>query len=388
MKRLPIDKDDNYSQGIIAKRQEFVRGLAPHSEIRHIFQASGEPGGLRGNIENYVGVAQVPIGLAGPLKVNGEYADGEFYIPMATTEGALVASYNRGMKVLTQSGGVMTTIMEDAMQRAPVFIFDNARLSRNFMAWVDEHLQAIKQVAESTTRVGRLLSIEKYTSNNLVFLRFNYSTGDAAGQNMVSKATYAACQWIAAHATEVRRWFLESNFATDKKASRINMLMTRGKRVTAEVVVPRRILAEGLRVAPESIQYHYKVSSVAGFLSGINNNGLHSANGLAAMFIATGQDAANIAESSAGILYTEMTKDKNLYFSLTIPSLIVATYGGGTALPTQRECLELMDCYGQGKVQKLAEIMAAVSLAGEISLAASISAQDWVSSHERLGRNR
>jgi hydroxymethylglutaryl-CoA reductase (NADPH) len=143
-----------------------------------------------------------------------------------------------------------------------------------------------------------------------------------------------------------------------------------------------------MRVEPSSLHYHAGVANVGAFLSGANNNGLHSPNGITAMFIATGQDVANVSESSAGIIYTELTDEGGLYLSLTIPSLIVASHGGGTSLATQRECLEVLGCYGKGKVRKLAEIVAGVSLAGEISLAAAISSFDWVSSHEQYGRNR
>jgi hydroxymethylglutaryl-CoA reductase (NADPH) len=165
-------------------------------------------------------------------------------------------------------------------------------------------------------------------------------------------------------------------------------MRTRGKRVTAEATIPRDVLIQHLRVEPEKLAYHYGVAGVGAFMSGANNNGLHSANGITAIFIATGQDVANVAESSAGILYVELTPQGDLYLSLTIPSLIVATYGGGTGLATQRECLEALGCYGAGKVRRLAEIIAAVALAGEISLAAAISSSDWVSSHEKYGRNR
>ncbi len=205
---------------------------------------------------------------------------------------------------------------------------------------------------------------------------------------MVGRATFAACSWIIDHYPGIRRFYLESNFATDKKASQINIMRTRGKRVTAEAVIKRDVLIQQLRVEPEQLSYHAGVANVGAFLSGANNNGLHAANAITAMFIATGQDVANVAEASAGIIYSELTPDRDLYLSLTLPSLIVATYGGGTGLATQRECLEVLDCYGKGKVLKFAEIVAGVALAGEISLASAISSLDWVSSHETYGRNR
>ena len=206
---------------------------------------------------------------------------------------------------------------------------------------------------------------------------------------MVGRATFAACSWILEQDdAKIRRFYLESNLATDKKASQVNIMHTRGKRVTAELVVPRDVLQQVMRVEPESLVYHQKVANVGAFLSGANNNGAHSPNAITAMFIATGQDVANVSESSAGIAYTELTPEGDMYISLTIPSLIVATYGGGTGLPTQRECLEAMGCYGRDKAKKLAEIIAGVCLAGELSLASAISSFDWVSSHEKYGRNR
>jgi len=387
MTKVPMDKEHNYEPEIIRSRQEFIKQMTG-VELEHVASYSFDPHVTQGNIENFTGVAQVPIGFAGPLKVNGEYASGEFLIPLATTEGTLVASYNRGIKVLNLSGGVVTTVQDDKMQRAPVFIFDSAREAREFKRWVDDHIDEIRQRAEATSRVAKLEYIDTYLSNKFAYLRFNFLTGDAAGQNMVGRATFAACSWILDNVDTVRRFYLESNLATDKKSSQINMMRTRGKRVTAEAVVPREVLIEQMRVEPESLTYHSGVANIGAFLSGANNNGCHSPNGITAMFIATGQDVANVAESSAGILYTELTRDNDLYISLTIPSLIVATYGGGTGLPTQSECLAVLGCRGRDKVKKLAEIMAGVALAGEISLGAAISSLDWVSSHERYGRNR
>jgi hydroxymethylglutaryl-CoA reductase (NADPH) len=385
--KVPLDKDNNYSAEIVASRQQFIQEQTG-VKLEHLSHYSFDPERTRGNIENFTGVAQIPIGFAGPVLIDGMYAKGEFYIPLATTEGTLVASYNRGMKVLNQSGGIKTTVSGDAMQRAPVFIFDDARKAREFALWIDENYEGIKQTAESTTRVGKLVGIEKYHSNKFMFLRFNFRTGDAAGQNMVGRATFFACEWIRENCPLVGRYYLESNFATDKKGSYINTIMTRGKRVTAEATVPRQLLIEQMRTSPETLHYHHQVSQIAGFISGVNNNGAHSPNGITAMFIATGQDVANVAESSAGVLYVELTPDNDLYMSITIPSLIVATYGGGTGLPTQRECLEILGCAGPGNVYKFAEIVCAVVLAGELSLGAAVSSLDWVTSHEQYGRNR
>ena len=384
---VPCAKDDNYSLAIVAARRAFVEE-ATGVRLTHTSQASFDPSVTQGNIENFTGVAQVPLGFAGPLRIHGEHAQGDFLIPLATTEGTLVASYNRGMKVLNLSGGVTCTVQGDHMQRAPVFIFDSAREARAFRAWVEEHMADLRREAEATTRSGKLDYIDIFLASKFAYLRFNFLTGDAAGQNMVGRATFAACSWILEHNRTIRRFYLESNLATDKKASQINLMRTRGKRVTAECVIKREVLLEVMRVEPESLAYHWGVANVGSILSGANNNGAHSPNAIAAMFIATGQDVANLAEGSSGILYTELTPERDLYISITIPSLIVATHGGGTGLPTQRECLEVLGCYGTGKVHKLAEIVAGVVLAGEVSLGAAISSLEWVSSHEQYGRNR
>lgn len=384
---IPRDRDDDYADEVVTARQEYLTAQTGVS-LEHLTHYSFDPHATRGNVESFVGVAQVPIGLAGPLHIRGEHAQGEFLVPLATTEGTLVASYNRGMKVVNESGGAICTVVEDCMQRAPVFIFEDARGARDFKRWIDEHVSEIAAAAEATTSIGKLLYIDTFLASRFAFLRFNFSTGDAAGQNMVGRATFAACSWILEQVDSVRRFYLESNFATDKKASQVNIMRTRGKRVVAEVTIPRRVLTSIMRVEPESLSFHAGVANVGSFLAGVNNNGLHSPNGITAMFIATGQDVANVAESSAAVVYVDLLPDRSLYLSITIPSLIVATYGGGTGLPTQRECLQLLGCYGPGTVNKFAEIVAGVVLAGEISLASAISSLDWVSSHEQYGRNR
>lgn len=384
---LPRDANDDYSEAIIKQRQQFVESFTG-ARLEHVTKYSFDPHVTQGNVESFTGVVQVPLGFAGPMHVRGEHADGNFLIPLATSEGTLVASYNRGIKLMNMCGGVQTTVVNDAMQRAPVFVFDNAREGRDFALWVQDNLETIREHAEATSSVVKLLYIEPYLTNKLVYLRFNYTTGDAAGQNMVGRATFAACSWILDNYEGVRHFYLESNFATDKKASQVNIMHTRGKRVTAEVVVKRDALEQVMRVDTEDLYNQSRVGGMGALFSGANNNGAHSPNAITAMFIATGQDVANVAESSAGLLYTELMPDGDLYVSMTIPSLIVATYGGGTGLATQRECLELLGCYGKGKVNKLAEIIAGVVLAGELSLGAAIASSDWVSSHEQYGRNR
>jgi hydroxymethylglutaryl-CoA reductase (NADPH) len=385
--RVPRDEGDDYSDEIILRRRAYIEN-ASGAQLKHVAHYSFDPHVLQGNCENFVGVAQVPIGFAGPLRVLGEHADGEFLVPMATTEGTLIASYNRGMKILNLCGGVKVTVMADGMQRAPAFVFRDARAAREFVKWVEDNIAQLRAEAEATSSVAKLQYIDPFTASRFAYLRFNFSTGDAAGQNMVGRATLAACKWILEHRDDIEEFFLESNFATDKKDSYINRMRTRGKRVTAEATVPAEIMKQYLRVDPRKLIRHHGVGNVGAFLSGANNNGLQSANLIAAMFIATGQDVADLAESSPAIIHVELTPSGDLYTSLTIPSLVVGTHGGGTSLATQRECLEILGCYGPGKVNKLAEIIGGAALAGEMSLAAAISSSDWVSSHEKFGRNR
>src|SRR5215207_4161155 len=289
---VPRDREDDYSHEAAAARRDFARAQTG-VELDHVASYSFDPKLVGGNVEHFTGVAQVPLGLAGPLLVDGEHAQGEFYVPLATAEGTLVASYNRGMRLLHEAGGVKTTIVADHMQRAPAFLFASAREARAFAGWLDEHFAEIKEVAESTTRSGRLQEIEKYSAGRILYTRFDYTTGDAAGQNLTGKATQAACRWISEEHPPIEQYFLESNFATDKKSSQINVLRTRGKRVVAEATIPRDLIKELMHADVDMLWRARLVSNLGGFMSGVNNNGAHSANGITAMFIATGQDVAN-----------------------------------------------------------------------------------------------
>ncbi|MGA2128031.1 MAG: hydroxymethylglutaryl-CoA reductase [Xanthobacteraceae bacterium] len=383
---IPRDKINDYTDASAAIRRRLIRDRTG-VELAHVAKYSFDPSILQGNIENFIGVAQVPIGVAGPLRINGEHAQGDFLIPLATTEGTLVASYNRGMRLLTECGGVKTTVVEQYMQRSPVFILEDAAKAREFGRWIDENFATIRQRAEATTRIGRLVKIQQFSVGPLRHLRFNYTTGDAAGQNMVGKATLAACEWIAGNYPGGARWVLSGNMDTDKKHSSINMLLTRGRRVVAEAVVRKDILKDLMGVDAKELFEVRQISTTGAFLAGSANNGAHAPNGLAAMFIATGQDVADISESQAAVTYSQLLDNGDYYWSVTLTSLIVGTVGGGTGLATQSECLDMLGCQGQGKADKFAEICAAVALAGETSLAGAVLRGDWVSSHDRLGRH-
>lgn len=388
MPKIPRDKSNDYSLEMAKTRRAFLTQKTGQS-LQQVGHFSLQPESLPGNIENFIGVAQVPIGLAGPMLIDGLEANGEFYVPMATTEGTLVASYNRGMRLTNEAGGIKTTVIDDAMQRAPLFSFCDARAALAFGQWVTDNFEQIKAKAEETTSVGKLRDIEQYAVSKMRWLRFNYTCGDAAGQNMVSKATRHACQWILDQKIEgLDHFALSANLDTDKKHSFVNSLHTRGKRVVAEVVIPAALMKSIMHCTPEELYKQRQFSNMGAFMAGSVSNGAHFANGITAVFIACGQDVANVAESSAGYSFSEITADGDYYFSVTIPSLVVATYGGGTGLATQRECLETLGCYGKGGVNKFAEIVAATVLCGELSLGAAVVADEWVSSHDQYGRNR
>ena len=384
---IPRDKDNNYSAEQATRRRTFITEKTG-AQLDTIARYALDPELTRGNIENFIGCVQMPLGLAGPIHITGEYARGDFYIPMATTEGTLLASYSRGMRAISESGGVKTTVVKHSMQRAPVFLFADALQAREFGAWLVSMFDAIKAVAETTTRSGKLCEIEQYPVANMLYTRFCYTTGDAAGQNMTSKATFAACEWIKANHPLQPRYILSGAIDTDKKHSAMNMIQTRGKRVIAEFTLKREVARELLRIDTEQLYRYRQIAAVGALQAGSAYSGAHAANGIAAMFIATGQDAANVAESHGGITYGQLLENGDYYWSVTLPAIICATHGGGTGLPTQRECLQMLGCVGTGKADKLAEIIAAVVLAGDVSLTSAVLAGDWVTSHEALGRNR
>jgi hydroxymethylglutaryl-CoA reductase (NADPH) len=388
MPKIPRSSALDYTRDMSEKRRQFIENET-NASLTHSSHFSLEPESLAGNIENFTGVAQVPIGFAGPMLVNGEAAQGEFYVPMATTEGTLVASYSRGMRLTREAGGIKTTVIDDAMQRAPMFAFADAREALAFGKWIEANFDQIKVASEETTSVGKLRDIEQYAVSKLRWLRFNFTCGDAAGQNMVSKATKAGCDWVLDnYPGNVDHFVLAANLDTDKKHSHLNSLHTRGKRVVAEITLPKQLMTDIMHCPPEALFKQRQYSNMGALMAGSVNNGAHFANGITAVFIACGQDVANVAESSAGFTYAEILPNGDYYFSVTIPSLIVATYGGGTGLATQQECLNVLGCAGKGKVNKLAEIIAATVLCGDLSLGSAVVANEWVSSHEKLGRNR
>ncbi|HEX4878833.1 MAG TPA: hydroxymethylglutaryl-CoA reductase, partial [Limnobacter sp.] len=363
MNRQPVPRfEDNYTEEAACVRREFLTRQTG-AALLHTGHYSIQPADVRNNTENFIGVVQMPVGVAGPLLIHGEHAQGWFYVPLATTEGTLVASYSRGMRIVSESGGVQVTVAEEFMQRAPVFEFEDARAAGRFLTWLKQKEHEVSLHAQATTRFGKLSHVQHWQVARMVYTRFNYTTGDAAGQNMCGKATHAACQWILKNSPEPITYFaLSGAIETDKKHSHMNLLHSRGKRVIAEATLKREILQRLARTTPETMFKQRQRSAIGAQLAGSAYTGPHSANGIAALFIATGQDEANVVESHAGMLFMDITPEGDLYFSVTLPSVICATRGGGTGLPTQRECLAMLQCDGDGKARKLAEIVGATVL--------------------------
>lgn len=343
----------------------------------------------QGHIENFVGLTQVPTGLMGPILMNGQEAVGPVSVPLATTEGALVASYNRGARAIREAGGVVSLCTREEVQRSPVFVMASLLEVGETLQWLNDQFSTFQKIASRCTRFGKLTGMDPLVEGNHLILTLKYSTGDAAGQNMVTFCSDAICQYMMKHMPVApQKWYVESNFSGDKKATGRVLSSARGKRVSAECVIPAQVVDKILKSTPANIAAYWRSSTVAVVQSGAIGAMGHAANGLAALFLATGQDVACVAEAAIGITRFEETETGDLYAAVTLPNLIVGTVGGGTSLPTQKACLEYMDCYGVGKSVRFAEICAGLVLAGEISIAAALAEGHFTQAHQRLGRGK
>ncbi|MBD2089501.1 hydroxymethylglutaryl-CoA reductase [Microcoleus sp. FACHB-1515] len=341
------------------------------------------------NIENFIGTVKLPIGIAGPLRVNGLFAQGDYYVPLATTEAALVASYSRGAQLISEVGGCTAMLLNEGVSRAPGFAFRNLEEVGKFMLWAIAQQAAFKQIAESTTRHGKLTDMRITVEGNHVYLDFQFTTGDAAGQNMVTIATQAVCDYIRAQSPIAPQYaFVEANLSGDKKASAQSFLSVRGKKVTAEVTLPAELVKKRLRSTPAEMVNYWRMSAIGGTLAGTIGVQGHYANGLAALFIACGQDAACVAESAIGVTRFEVTESGALYAAVTLPNLIVGTVGGGTGLPSQQACLEILGLAGTGHAKAFAEVCAALLLSGELSIIGAMCSDEFARAHQRLARGK
>jgi hydroxymethylglutaryl-CoA reductase (NADPH) len=377
---------EGYRREAVTKRREWMERKTS-SSLFHVGSYSTESEQMRGNIENPVGAVQVPVGIAGPLAIRGNCANGIFYVPLATTEGALVRSYERGMVTLTRAGGVTTRVYQDENRVSPTFFLDDVACAHEFASQVTRDFPSIRKEAESTTKHGKLLRLECHPVGREVIVTFSYFTADAHGMNMIVKATERACQWIVRN-SRARRFHIFSGLSSEKHASGALLGGGKGKKVTAGAVLPAALAKSYLHVSPEQLVdlwHHTVVGHMQGNAIGYN---AHYANGLAALFLACGQDVANIVNCAVGITNFELQEDGDAYVSVTLPSLTVGTVGGGTALDTSHECLQLLGCAGKGNAPKLAEITAATLLAGELSMAAAIASGEFTQAHDKYGRNR
>jgi hydroxymethylglutaryl-CoA reductase (NADPH) len=382
---LPRLKDNGYSPDRVQRRRAWI-GEKTGATLDHIGGERVDTELMRGNIENPIGVAQVPMGVAGPILVHGKHAAGLFYVPMATSEGALIRSYERGMVALTKSGGVQAAVVTDENHTAPSFFFEDISAAAAFPEWIESRGAELSAIAAATTKHGALTGLKCYPVGRQVVVNFGFSTGDAQGMNMIVRATDAICRWVEQN-YPIANYFLFSGMCSEKRASGFLMTRGKGKRVVAGALLQHQVLRTYLNVTADALFRVWQSTSVGHLQAGAVGYNAHAANGLAAIFIATGQDVANIVNSACAITVFEPHAE-GLYVSTTLPALSVATVGGGTGLPTQSEALRMMDCLGAGKAPRLAEIVAATILGGEISMGAAIASREFAGAHERYGRNR
>ena len=337
------------------------------------------------NIENMIGTTQIPLGYAGPVRISGEYADGEFLVPLATTEGALVASISRGMSVINSGGGARTMVCADTMTRAPVLRVEGIEHSKRVIDWIDSNKAAIDEAVAETTSHGRLVRIDKYPDGRSLYLRFAFETGDAMGMNMATIASESVCRLIERETGAVMV-SVSGNMCSDKKPAAINMINGRGKTVVAEALIPKDVVEQRLHTTSAAVQEtNYRKNLMGSSLAGTLGANAHAANMVAALYIATGQDPAQVVGGSMSVTSCEDVGG-NLYISVRMPTVEVGTVGGGTRLPCQREALSMIGCLGEGKARKLAEIVAVTVLAGELSTLAAQAAGQLGSAHAALGR--
>jgi hydroxymethylglutaryl-CoA reductase (NADPH) len=376
------------SEDAVKRRWDLVPHAAGRDQLLDA-QTVSQMDAYKRNIENFIGTVKVPIGLAGPLRVNGVFARGDYYVPLATTEAALVASYSRGSQLLTEAGGCTAVLVNEGLSRAPGFAFRTIAECGQFILWATSQLDEMKRRAESTTRHGKLIDLRVTREGKHVYLGFEFTTGDASGQNMVTLATEAICEFIEQNCPiRPQYWFVEANLSGDKKGSVQSFLLVRGKKVSAECVLSADLVEKRLHTTPSRMLDYWRMSALGGVLSGTTGVQGHYANGLAALYLACGQDVACVAESAVGVTRFELTAEGGLYASVTMPSIMVGTVGGGTGLPSQHACLEIMGLAGPGHAQALAEVTAALCLAGELSIIGALCSGDFSRAHRLLARGK
>lgn len=344
---------------------------------------------FKGNIENFIGFAQIPIGLAGPLLLNGSAGTSEHWVPMATTEGALVASYNRGIRAGSMSGGFTARTISNAVQRSPYFEFDTLLKALEFSKWIKTIESTFQKSVRQVSRFAELKKVDILHEGNGVHLTFSFETGAAAGQNMVTIVTDHLMKEVldlAPHKPNL--FYIDANMSGDKKATFSSLANVRGRKAISELMLSKSVIEKVLKSSAEKLAKLWRTGTLGALQTGAAGNPAHISNALTAIFIACGQDVACIAEAAVGTSRVEARPNGDLYASMTLPNLIVGNVGGGTGLPTQKEALELMDCSSPADVDKFAEICCSVALAGELSIGAAIAGGSFASAHKAHGRKR
>jgi len=389
LKLHELDKELPPLDAIRARREFIEKETGTLLENLGIFSIDIERV-VKRNCENMIGTVQVPVGVAGPILVQGEYAQGSYYLPLATTEGALVASVNRGCSAITRAGGAQVRILHDGMTRAPVFAADSIVHAKLVADWVAAHYDELRAAAESTTSHGKMSEIVTYIAGTSVFVRIEFDTKDAMGMNMVTIASAKVAELIE-QGTGARLVALSGNMCTDKKPAAINGILGRGRSVVAGVALSHDFISKILKTDAKNLfEVNYRKNLVGSARAGSMGFNAHAANVVAAMFIACGQDAAHSIDGSTCITTVDLT-DSGVYIAVTLPSLPIGTVGGGTGLETQQECLRILGVAGSGNppgtnAKKLGEIVGAGVLAGEISLLGALAAQHLARAHQQLGR--
>jgi NADP-dependent 3-hydroxy-3-methylglutaryl-CoA reductase len=380
-----------YTEQARRARLEWLRETSGAS-LRSLEHSSIDQRSLPGNVENVVGGIEIPVGLAGPLLIDGDHVQGLVTAPLATTEGAMVASVARGAKAITLGGGAVTRVIAQRMTRVPVFEFDGMGTAAEFARWVAGHKGELDRQVAAVSRHSRLVQLDPVQLGRVVHLRFVYETADASGQNMTTAATWRSCQWIhdrlAATARPLPVWSaIEGNLSGDKKFAHVNMIGGRGTRVMAECELDRAVIRRVLKTTPEAIDRLYRISVVAAQQAGMAGHDIDAANVIAAIYTATGQDIASVYESGTGLFSVDAAGDR-LRATLVLPSLVTGAVGGGTGLRQQHDYLAALGCSGDGTAGRLAEIICAFALALDLSTVAAIAGGQFADAHERLGRGR
>lgn len=386
MKLYQVDQYTSNAKEATDIRREFIEQYA-NVELTNMSKYSlNMDNAFKRNIENPIGTIQLPVGVAGPLKINGQYCKREVYVPLATSEGALVASINRGSSTITASGGVNARVISDIMTRAPVIKVSSAVEAIEIKEWFIDNFDLLKSIAESTTSHGKLLKIDPIIIvGTYVYPRFVYSTGDSMGMNMVTIATEKILDELAKQ-TNAKHIALSGNVCVDKKAAAINMIEGRGKSIVADILIPKEIVNKKLKTTAEAIEEVNMAKNLIGSATaGSTAYNAHYSNIIAALFLATGQDAAHVVEGSLGITTAE-ARDGDLYFSVNLPDVPIATVGGGTSLETANEGLNILGVAGSNKAKEFGEIVASTVLAGELSLVGALAAGHLARAHQQLGR--